>query len=43
MTPNGTTEDPDNEAIDIAACIPGARIVTVEIRRVIEVDGLPPT
>ena len=32
-----------DEAIDIAARIPGARIGTVEVRRVTEVDGLPPT
>ena len=31
------------EAIGIAARIPGARIGTVEVRRVTEVDGLPPT
>jgi hypothetical protein len=30
-----------NEAIDIAARIPGARIGTVEVREVTEVDGLP--
>jgi hypothetical protein len=30
-----------NEAIEIAAKIPGARIGTVEIRPVTEVDGLP--
>jgi hypothetical protein len=30
-----------NEAIDIAARIPGARIGTVEVRPVTEVDGLP--
>jgi hypothetical protein len=30
-----------NEAIDIAARIPGARIGTVEVRPVREVDGLP--
>lgn len=30
-----------NEAIDIAGRIPGARIGTVEIRPVTEVDGLP--
>jgi hypothetical protein len=33
-------KDPD-EAISIAARIPGARIGVVEIRRVTEVDGLP--
>jgi hypothetical protein len=30
-----------NEAIDIASRIPGARIGTVEVRRVTEVEGLP--
>ena len=30
-----------NEAIDIAARIPGARIGTVEVRPVTEVEGLP--
>ena len=30
-----------NEAIEIAARIPGARIGTVEVRRVTEVEGLP--
>ena len=30
-----------NEAIEIAARIPGARIGTVEVRRVNEVEGLP--
>ena len=30
-----------NEAIDIAARIPGARIGTVEVRLVREVEGLP--
>ncbi len=30
-----------NEAIEIATCIPGARVGTVEIRPVIEVAGLP--
>lgn len=30
-----------NEAIDIAARIPGARIGTVEVRQVTEVAGLP--
>ena len=30
-----------NEAIDIASRIPGARIGTVEVRPVTEVDGLP--
>ena len=30
-----------DEAIDIAARIPGARIGTVEVRRVTEVEGLP--
>ena len=29
------------EAIDIAACIPGAAIGTVEVRPVSEVEGLP--
>ena len=29
------------EAIEIAACIPGARIGVVEVREVTEVDGLP--
>jgi hypothetical protein len=29
------------EAINIAACIPGARIGTVEVRPVTEVEGLP--
>ena len=32
-----------DEAIDIAARIPGARIGTVEVRPVREVDGLPTT
>ena len=32
--------DPD-EAVDIAAMIPGARIGTVEVRPVREVEGLP--
>ena len=32
-----------DEAIDIAARIPGARIGTVEVRPVWEVDGLPTT
>ena len=30
-----------NEAIEIASRIPGARIGTVEVRRVTEVEGLP--
>ena len=30
-----------NEAIEIAGRIPGARIGTVEVRRVTEVEGLP--
>ena len=30
-----------NEAIEIAAQIPGARIGTVEVRQVTEVEGLP--
>lgn len=30
-----------DEALDIAARIPGARIGTVEIRPVMEIDGLP--
>ncbi len=29
------------EAVGIAACIPGARIGTVEVRAVTEVEGLP--
>ena len=32
-----------DEAIQIAARIPGARIGTVEVRPVTEVEGLPPT
>ncbi len=32
-----------NQAIEIAARIPGARIGTVEVRRVTEVEGLPET
>ena len=35
-------EAPDiNEAIEIATRIPGARFGTVEVRQVMEVDGLP--
>jgi hypothetical protein len=30
-----------NEAIEIAARIPGARLGTVEVRPVLEIDGLP--
>ena len=32
-----------DQAIEIAARIPGARIGTVEVRRVTDVEGLPPT
>src|SRR4051794_9314223 len=30
-----------DEAMAIAACVPGARVGTVEIRPVVELDGLP--